>query len=179
MSIVSVSEAKDHLQIDATDTTHDAWLEGHIPTVELMVQNWTGRILAKASQVEKFDGFPGGAYIPLKYIPYVDITDIKYLDANGAEQTLGSGVYRVDERQLHAQVWEAYGQSFPATRSGAETVTVTYDAGYDTVPAPIRTAILMTLAQLDADRGDFSPGEEFGDLPLPVQAMLAPYRVYY
>jgi uncharacterized phiE125 gp8 family phage protein len=69
---------------------------------------------------------------------------IKYLDTNGAEQTLSSSIYRVDASTEPGRITVAYLQSWPDIRYVTNTITVTYNAGYGTaaaVPDEIKAAI--------------------------------------
>ena len=125
MALVTVTDAKTHLVIE--DSRDDQLLLQLIQAAVSHVANETGRVLELAAQVEYFDGFPS-TYIELEQLPLngSDVTSITYLDSAGDSQTLSSSIYRVDQRFAKTRIYLAYGASWPVTRGGAATVTVTY-----------------------------------------------------
>lgn len=84
------------------------------------------------------------ASIPLPGYPLSSVTSIKYVDADGATQTLDSGVYSIDTRSKPGRVVLAYNQHWPSTRWQPNAVIVQYVCGYASAP-DIPEDLLQTL----------------------------------
>ncbi len=80
--------------------------------------------------------------------PVQSITQIQYVDLNGATQTLGPANYQfsTDLTQNQARLAPSYGNYWPVTRQQFDGVKVTMVCGYPKVPAAIRLAILEIAA---------------------------------
>jgi uncharacterized phiE125 gp8 family phage protein len=82
--------------------------------------------------------------IPLPKAPLVSVSGITYVDYGGVTQTLSPSLYKVDATSEPGTVSEAYGQFWPAARTEAASVQVTFVCGYggaDAVPDDIKQAI--------------------------------------
>jgi uncharacterized phiE125 gp8 family phage protein len=66
----------------------------------------------------------------LLFPPAISVTSISYYDTDGASQTLSSAVYQLDTHAQPGNVSLALNQSWPATQSRNDAVTITYRAGY-------------------------------------------------
>ena len=83
--------------------------------------------------------------------PLVSVTGIVYVDTDGADQTLGSSVYRVDTVNEPGRITLEYNQSWPSTREVTNAVTITYQAGYGkaaAVPDDVKAAIKLLVGHL-------------------------------
>jgi hypothetical protein len=111
--------------------------------------------------------------------PNVTIT---YLDANGASQPLASSVYRAEgagNDEMEGRIWLARGQQWPATDSQFDAVKVQYQVGWDSadqVPAPIRQAILVVLAQMYEHRTPEIDGR-LSEAEFTSTRLCSPYRL--
>lgn len=149
--VVSLAEAKQHLRIDSTDTSHDAHLPGLILAAQTVCENFLGRYLLTGTRVKRLDSFDEEILLPQ---PLSSVTSIAYLDTADASQTLAATVYDVDasdETKPCARVELAYGQSWPTTLDEKETITITYVCGWASaasVPEPIRQAVLLEMEDL-------------------------------
>lgn len=146
---LSIEDACEHLRIDYRD--HDDMIAGLITSARKWLEEavlW--RCLITQTCVDCFDRFADP--MRLHWSPVSSITSIAYLDTNGASQTLSTDVYELGTVYGVPVVRLKYGQAFPATRSHADVVTVTYAAGYgaasSNVPRPIRDALKLQLQQL-------------------------------
>ncbi len=94
-----------------------------------------------------------------------------YLDEDGSEQTFATGDYAIDLVGNPARVVLDGDASWPAEFDGPNAVSVNFTAGYTTanLPAPLKTAVLMLVAQSFDDRAP-------GPIPAGVAARLSPYR---
>jgi uncharacterized phiE125 gp8 family phage protein len=183
--VVTLEEAKAHMRVehdedDLSITTYieaaGYWLDGP--------SGWLGRAIGMQTLEVEFDDFSAwpGTYCPprlyLPYPPLVSIVSVKYRDASNEEQTLDEAAYALKPR---GWLEPAYGFYWPATPYGRGGVVVRYTAGYEPekVPAPIRAAMMMLIAQWYDNRASVSPGEKpLQEMPFAVSALLAPYRVW-
>jgi uncharacterized phiE125 gp8 family phage protein len=175
---VSLDDALVHLRLEDED---DAGQLGYISALITAARRWCESYQNRAYIIQTWDlvldCFPENAIrVPLP--PLQSVVYIKYKDPSGSEQTLDPAEYAVDAACEPGRVVPAYGCSWPDTRDEIGTVTVRFTAGYGApaaVPAEIRHAILIKLADLYQNRGD----EEGGDKGArsAVEALLAPDRI--
>lgn len=180
---VTLAEAK--VQCRATDfTDDDDKLSALIVAATSYLDGWTGilrRALCEQTWRQDFDTFSRCMRLPL--FPVISITDLKYSDADGAEQTLASEEYGLQGDALGAFLRFGSASSFPAVRRDTPRLSVTYVAGYAnagsgeeaTVPAAIKHAILMLVAHWYENREAVTMGSPVV-LPMAVDALLAPFR---
>lgn len=186
--VVQPSELWDHLRLDLTDVgspsepadadyvlalnqAAESYLDGQdgILGRALLTQTWRMRL----------DYFPASIKIPLP--PLVSVDSITYVDTDGATQTLASSVYQVvDNGKWPSEIVEAYNQDWPTIRDVRHAVTVTFTAGYgdaDSVPAPIKHAIKIMVAEWYGKREETVLGKSVEQLPRAVMSLINPLRV--
>lgn len=175
--VVTLSEAKKHLIVEHSDddTLIDtyilaatAWLDGPA--------GWLGRTLGVQVLEWQLSDWPCHGF-SLPYPPEIEVISVKYIDPDGVEQTL----------PVPSQPF--YLDDMPAIRGRERDLKIRYRAGYGTssgdpvvwanaVPAPIKVAILMLVAQWYRNRSPIAVGATVESLPFAVEALLSPYRVY-
>jgi uncharacterized phiE125 gp8 family phage protein len=182
--IIDLADAKRHLNIDTNDFDAkltelcsvatealdgaDGWLKRALRT-----QDW---ILVTPSFYACANAY-GAISLPLP--PLQTVTAIKYLDADGAEQTVSTDIYRVVNNGTEASaVMLANGQTWPAHGCYPDAVRIEFTAGYgdaaDDVPQRIRHAALVLLSHLWEYRGDDS---EKVEIPLAVMNLIRSDRI--
>lgn len=178
---VTRDEAKNHCRVWHTD--EDVLIASLIQTAREHIENMTSRALIKQTWELKLDRFPGSDCrytIEPPYPPLMSVQSIAYTDTDGAAQTLDPASYVVDTDSEPGKIVPAYGMQWPATRDQINAVTVTYDAGYgefnNSVPAPIRAALLLMVCHLYENREAAIQGT-LEPIPGGVDALLGPYRV--
>lgn len=172
--MITVAEVKSQSVIDHDDD--DSLLSGFVvPAAESAVANFTNRVMDAAEQVQILDGFP--PVITLEKAPYISITSIKYNDVDDVEQTLASSGYTVDSRGMYATITPVYGSSWPSTTAAPQSVTVTYQAGYDSPPAALKQAALMIAASLYDLRENHIVGTTAASVPISAEYIMQPYRI--
>jgi len=102
---------------------------------------------------------------------------INYIDPNGDEQSLPLP-FPDDVSDL------------PDVRGNPGDVRIRYRAGYgkqdpddplkwiNTVPDPIRVAVMMLVSQWYENRQGLTVGQAVGELPFAVRVLVQPYRIY-
>ena len=186
--VVTLDEAKAHLKRDGDDdnvliAAMVAAATGHIDGPA----GWLGRTIGVQTLEATLDGF---VYDPitLPYRPIIDVVGIRYEDVTGVWRDLPADVYDLRGECLGT----AWGKSWPGTRAyrgASRSVQIRYRAGYaprdtddgpvDTVPHPIKAAILLMVGDLYRNRDTTAAAAAFAiPMSTTVEALLAPFRVY-
>lgn len=152
---VTADEFRDAIRFSATEL--DATIERNLTTARRQLEIDSQLSVMTQTLVLRLDCFPCDG-IELRRCPVQSVTSITYLDSAGASQTLATTVYTTDIYSKPARITLKYGQTWPATYSQANVVTVTFVAGYgatvETVPAEVKDAIIVKAATYfeDVDR---------------------------
>lgn len=185
--VVTWEEADAHLKLEG-DTSQKPHVERLIAAATGHIDGpagWLGRALGPQTLEARADCFwsPGDR---LPYPPHIDILSLKYLDSDGVLQTLDSGLYALDDREIVP----AYGTAWPRVRASRGAVQVRYRAGYAAdpaaetlvaaVPEPVKAAILLIVGDLYRFRETAVAGTIATAIPMSaaVENLLAPYRVF-
>ena len=174
---VSLAEAKAHCRIYGTE--EDGLLAGYIMAARTHAETYLDRALATQTLQFTIDGGWPCDRITLPRPPLQSVTSITYSDTNGATQTLAADQYRVDTTAHQGVIERAYGVTWPAVRDQARTIVVTYVAGYTQIPEPIRAAVLLLVGHFYENREAVIVGQSPSELPMGVESLLFPYRVFY
>ena len=169
--LVSLDDAKEHLRV--TEGDEDALIEGYIAAASAWIDGpsgWLGRSIGLQTLELRTNVFASCDRLP--YGPVVAITSVKYVDAQGIEQTMDSAHYEVVDGGLSA----GSGFSWPAHRGDAEGVRVRYVTGEPTFPPHVRQAVLLLVGQWFRNRMAVVVGTIVSDIPFGVEALLSPLR---
>ncbi len=182
--IVSLADAKAHLR-RVDDDEEDALIEAFSDAAQAHIDGpdgWLGRSLGIQTLELRRCGFP--TWIELPFGPVRSVTSVKYIDQDGAEQTLDPVSYAV----LGDIIACAHGVSWPSVRSERESVRIRYEAGYpdtdddepkSTVPAPVVAAIKLMIGDLFENRASVAPGARPKvDMSTTVERLLMPLKVW-
>jgi uncharacterized phiE125 gp8 family phage protein len=175
---VSLNEVKEHLRVDFTD--HDTLISSLIEAATghlekrcrraFVTQEWRLELAAFAAEIE----------IPLP--PLVSVDQIDYTDAAGSQQTLPASVYNVDTASTPGRVVRADGADWPETKMVPGAVRIAFTAGFGgaaDVPGDIKAAIKLMVGHWYENREAVIVGQAASELPMAVDALIAPYRVHY
>lgn len=174
---VSLAEVRQHLRIDADDTSQDVVMQALIAAARDHVEQVTRSALGVQTWQWIANGFPDEDTLALGKPPLTSVTSITYVDTNGATQTWAASNYVVWPG-LPGQVRLAYDASWPSVREQPASVTVTFEAGYTaaTLPPSLRAAILLLVGHWFEQRQAVVTGTIATEVPLTVQALVGPYR---
>jgi uncharacterized phiE125 gp8 family phage protein len=169
-------------------TTEAALIESLITAAREYVEAFTRRALVSQTWDLQLDGFPSCDWLEIPTPPLRSVTSVTYVDGTGTTQTLSSALYAVDAPAgpwaRHGRINLNYGETWPATRSQPNAVTVRFVAGYgtegDSVPEALKTGIKMLVGHWFEQREAAVIGVGIGVLqvPLNLDALLWPYRSY-
>lgn len=175
---VSLTEAKLHLRVDATD--EDTLITALITAARQLVEEETWRALVTQTWDYVADDWPEGDALAMPRPPLQSVTSITYVDADGVTQTMPAADYIVDTYQHRVVL--ADDADWPSDDLyPTSAVRVRYVAGYgaaSAVPGPIKQAMLLLIGHLYESREAAIVGTIATELPLGVRALLAPYRAF-
>jgi len=182
---ITLTEARLHLRIipnEDSPPSHpdDPWILETISAAREWCENYTRRALAPQTVEVILDEFPDNE-IQLPMSPIASITSIKYIDSDGNEQTLASGLYVLDNDQEPGWVLPLINTTWPATYGVVNSVRVRYEVGYTSaqdspnnrpLPRLLKSAMLLLLTHWDENRGAV-------DLPVTLELALQSLLFHY
>lgn len=180
--VVSLADAKRHLRVLHDDD--DGYIEALVETAIGLIDGadgWLGRALGEQTWEYSLDRFPcpdansraGRLLIPLA--PLVAVDAVEYTGSDGADATItGFRLFGVGSTQP-GYILPATGNSWPSTVCEPEVVRITFKAGYESLPAGIKHAILLMVGHWYENREAVTEAK-LSDLPMAVEALLMPHR---
>jgi uncharacterized phiE125 gp8 family phage protein len=164
---VSLVEAKLQCRVDGTD--EDALLNAYIAAATSFVENLTGRALISQTWELVLDDFSDAILIPKG--PVQSITYVKYYDTAEVLQTLSASDYTLDNASDPAWLVRPEDVTYPEVADGVNNVIVRFVAGYSTLPAEIKAAMLVLISSWFDNRST-------GEIPDAVHALLSNHRSF-
>ena len=160
MSVVSLDEFKEYLQVDTTDTSKDTLFQSLIDSAEGKVSSYLGG-LASASYTEKYD-FREDMLIITDHYPIISVDSLKI-----SGQTLTEN----NDFFVYPFYIELYYYSATLLMPvyWMKGIEVTYTAGYNTVPEDIKMAIKLIAANYVKLNTELKP-EQAIDYRMPQEA---------
>lgn len=165
---ITLAGALTHLREVSDAGELDAYVARLIIVAREACEVRTERTLISTPWRLRLDTFPPGGGIELFQPPIIEVQWLKYLDVDGATQTINPADYVVDTDSEPGWLVPAPGKAWPATQGGAiNTVTVDYTAGYGataaSVPEQLKQWMLCAIQHMHDERGwnvpeDFAPG---------------------
>lgn len=162
---VSVSEVSGHCRLDAPNAADQTLVESYIRAAAAWAfgfSGWTGRCLTDETFDQTFDCWALTrrgkilSELPLVRATVRSVASVKYIDTNGAEQTLAADQYRLIWRHDQGVIVPAYNITWPTLRDQEASVTVRYVAGYGAaasdIPQDLRTGLMQLSAWLWENR---------------------------
>lgn len=161
---VTLADAKAHLRV--FNTTEDATITRMIKAAREHIEETTGRAIVTQTWKLWLDAFPRDGKITLPRPPLIGVTAIKYVDTDGAEQTLPADVYGEYPEGFVGTVARRHGKVWPATAVDPKAVEIEFQAGYgatpSNVPSDLVSALLLLVDHFYHNRS------ETGDGPITV-----------
>ena len=179
---LSATQAKLHLRVDVS--TDDTLITALIVAARMHVEAMTGRCLMLQTWRESISAFSD--VIELQKAPLSSVTSVKYIDADGFEQTASSTTdYRVMKpvgpHAMRGTIELVYGGDWPTSRDQSDAVRILYVAGYAdaaSVPAPLIAAMYLLIGDLYQNREAMIVGTITAANPA-VESLLSPFRLVW
>jgi len=174
---VTVSEAKAHLRLDASD--EDVLVASLILTSRLHVEAALGLALITQSWKLVLDRWPEESALKFPLGPVTAVTAVRVLAADGAPTVVPPASYLVDGDALSSRLVRT-DSTWPVPGRAARGIEIDFTAGFGpaaaNVPQPIRHAILMLVAHWYEHRDPLEIGSPEAAIPASVTELLKPYR---
>lgn len=161
---------------DATDTLRDSVVELRITAARRMAEEFTRKAILSQTWELYADRF--GPYFDLK-MNLQEVVSVKYLDADGIQQTLATDQYIVDP--VHGCIYPAHNVSWPTVRRQYNAVIIEHIAGYGANASDVPQNVLEAIKFLVAHWENYQPAIEGGRLttiPYAVEQLLRPEKDY-
>lgn len=171
---ITRDECKTFARIDST--AEDSLIDSLLVAARELAEEYCDRQIMLATYDLTYDAFPGAGFIEIPFAPTASITSVKYIDADGAQQTVPGADYVADVDVDPARIYLAYNATWPTVRAQRHAVTVRAVVGYadaDAVPDAIKTALKMIVTAWLNDR------EGCGAMPDGARRILDRYRFRY
>lgn len=158
------------------DTTEDSVLDVMISAARGYCEGITRRAFAPQTLEVYLNYFPGRSHIELPRPPLTSVTSIIYKDSLSAENTMvASTQYLVDTDSDIGRIVLPYGVSWPSfTAYPINPIRIRYIAGYTTLPAELKQAMVLLVAHWYNSRE--AVGTVSGEIEFAVTALLSQYR---
>ena len=174
---IAPADVKASARIDGAE--FDSQLAIIIPALRRHVEGRLGRRLINQTVELVLDRFPA-AEIDLQLPSVSSIVSVRYLDANGTEQTLASNAYALDSASYTAWLMPVYGQQWPETMDAANAVRVRFVVGYGAEAAAVPEDIRLWMIAHAVQILNAPDGQGDGSIkPLPfVDGLLDNHKVW-
>jgi uncharacterized phiE125 gp8 family phage protein len=171
---VTLEEVKAHLKVTGTD--EDSLLAIYIQAATNAAEAYTNIRFIDTEIEEVFDEFHEMTYLRF---PTKQIDSIKYDSSDDTEKTVNTAIYVLNTYTEPQVLLRQSGQNWPNDLADKRLrIRVRYIAGFgdepSTVPADIRSAILLIVGHLYENRED-----TVSALPKASTRLLEPWRVYH
>jgi uncharacterized phiE125 gp8 family phage protein len=168
---VSLAEAKTHMKVE--EDAEDSLILDLISAAREYCESFTRRTIATQTLETYCDSFPHCDHIKLPMPPLRSVTSVKYTDSDGTETTLANTEYLVDT--VNGRIVLPYGGSWPtATMNPVNPIKIRYVAGYTTLPAQIKQAMLLLIGHWYDNRE--LVGDVKGHTAFSVHALLSQFK---
>jgi len=147
MSVITLAQAKEYIRVTSTDSALESMIQLIVDGAEDVVKRYCATQLAETEINEIANG--GVQYFSPSTRPVVSVSAIYHADA---EYSYASGDWVVRS----SRIYPADNAVLMAGRWPRGTYYLTYTAGYATVPAGMKQAILMITARMFDNRGGLS-----------------------
>lgn len=158
LTLVTLAEARRQCRLMPDETLDDDELTLLINVCSELAQDYTHRLLTLGSvtcEVEES--------VTEVQLPYGNATEITSVTVNGVDYT----DYSFSDISQKVK--------FPYSVSN---VLITYNAGYETIPAKVKQGILMMISTLFDNHNDFISGMTIEEIPIPARKLLDSVRYY-
>ena len=148
-ALVSVEHAKMSKALSALD---EAYLQTLLNSASGIAERYCHREFAKTTHTDETydgDGHGGQRDLMLRHFPIITLTALKFLNHVDGSEDVITVANLLKDLPMGQILFKPQGSdgylTFP---KGTQNIVVTYDAGFETVPAPVQRAVLMIAAFL-------------------------------
>lgn len=174
-TLIPPADLRQHLRI-AADGSEDELMAAYLAAAHAAAEHYAGRPIGAQTLELAQDSFPQRDGAIALGAAVTGITSVKYLDTDGAEQTVASDAYTLDDYSSSLACWLIPGADvgWPTAGTYANAVKVRFVAG--DLPNAVRAALLLMMAWLFENRGDASDAADIQ--PPAAKALLDTVKVW-
>jgi uncharacterized phiE125 gp8 family phage protein len=174
---VTIDDAKTHMRVDGT--AEDALIGSLVLTSRLHIESALSLALITQSWRLTLDRWPRGNHVDLPLTPLQAIDEINVKDAYGTSSIIPAEHYLVDLAARPGRV--VWNKAVPPSPGlPAKGIEIDFTAGFgataDSVPAPLKHAILMLTAHWYEHRDPREIGSDAVRVPGAVSELINPFR---
>lgn len=177
--VITVAEAKKHLNLSDSETFWDDYIETLIVIANDVVQQKTWRALLEQTWLFTMDSSEIGRIVYLTKCPLISVESIIIVGPNGEDQTLSASDYTVDTISEPARILF---DSVPSVKSETmNALKVTFKSGYtdaSAVPPSIKAAMKLIVGDYFMHREDSEYGKSY-TIPNSADNSLRPYTLNF
>jgi Phage gp6-like head-tail connector protein len=192
-SIITLAEAKAHLNIPTAETYDDTLITNLISVAQAKIEAETWRAIGSQTWKLWFDYADVNGYFnqflsnsdaiigqPYKILnitktPLISVQSIQYYDVNNALQTLDSSKYQVDNVGDVARINII---TLPVVYNKMNAFVINFTCGYTTIPEMLKHVAKMIVSSLYAYREDVTMAQ-FYEIPQSIINLIAPFKNTY
>lgn len=169
--IVSFDDAREHLRV--TDTSESYYIETLLSAADATVEEMTGRAILPQTWTLAVGSVSGKLYLPKA--PVVAVSSIAYYDADNASQTATVGDFYLFKDDTTAWLEPKPNVVWPDLYDRSDALTVTFTAGYSSIPTPLVHAAKLLIAHWFENRAA-TQGDK-AEIPYAVDHLTSLYRI--
>lgn len=170
-SPVTLAQAKAHCRID--DTSEDTLISGLIAAATEAVGEMAGRVMGEETWAASYAAISGDLVLPKS--PIRAVSSIVFFDTENVQQTAEITDFYLFSGEDYASLRPKPNKEWPSTSIREDAITITFTAGYTTVPPALASAILLMIGHLYENR--MATGADIKEIPLGVDAMVSIHRL--
>jgi len=171
---ITTAEAKIHGIVNHDDD--DSYISGLIDVAARSVGEYAGRVLNEETWAWSVPAVTRGDLI-LPKSPVKSVSSITYYDAEDSEQSATVGDFYLMKGDDRAVLRPKSGNSWPTANTDRDdAITITFVAGYTTIPDNLLHAVKMMVAHLYENRSAVEK-DQMHPVPLGVEAMINQERL--
>lgn len=171
-SVLTLAAAKVFLRVEGSD--EDALITDLITSATAHIEQLTGRSICGQEWELSASSFTDEFLLPNG--PVRSVEAFTYEPGTGDPVAVDAGLYEVDLVSDPARVLRRSGAVWPNPASSASAVKISYLAGYEAVPAPLRQAVLLLVGHWYTNREAVVTGTIATEIPLGVDQLIHNYR---
>lgn len=174
---LALADVKAHLRID--DSAEDILLSSLLLTSRLHIESILAIALITQSWMMVLDRWPSGDTVTIPMSPLQQVSEVRVRDASGTPAIISTASYTVETASRPARlVWKNIVSLEPGLRAGG--IEINFTAGFgatgDSVPAPLKHAILLLTAHWYEHRDPVEIGSSAAKIPDAVTDLIQPFR---
>ncbi len=150
---VTIEEARIAARINGTDS--DGEIKAHVDGLTKQAEHIIGQVIINRTYLVKLPSFPSVIAAPM--LPAGEVLSVVYFDVDGAEQTLSTNAYRLDDTLDVPSIVLNDGFEWPETATRTDAVKITMICGYGadstSTPAEFKAYILAKTREHFAPAG--------------------------